>query len=322
MKKVVLIAIILGLLVAGGGVAGYFYFTSPVDASNTVTRKITIESGSTAKQVADQLYTVGLIKHPLAFRGILKLQNASNKLQAGQFELSPSQSLEEIIVSLQKPADDITITILPGWRLEEIADYLASQEFTVFNRDEFVQLTGDLEGRLAANTFRVHPYVSTQELVTLLTKQFETDIIDPFSSLQMVSGHDWNRVLTMASILQREARGLEEMQVIAGLLEKRLEEGMPLQLCATLQYCRGQAADGKFWNPPLAADKNLQCAYNTYQNPGLPPGPISTVSPNAVEAALTPVESDYYYYIHGDDGQVHYATTLDEHDANIDAYLK
>jgi UPF0755 protein len=112
------------------------------------------------------------------------------------------------------------------------------------------------------------------------------------------------------------------MQIVAGLLNKRLEEEMPLGLCATLQYCKGQTADGKYWNPPLAADKDLVCEYNTYQHTGLPPAPIAAVSPTAVEAALTPAWSDYYYYIHGDDGQVHYARTLEEHNENIARYLK
>ena len=90
-----------------------------------------------------------------------------------------------------------------------------------------------MEGRLAANTFQVFPYITTEEIVTLLSDQFQVDILDAFAQLKATSEHDWDRILTMASLLQREARGLEEMRVVAGLFERRLAEGLLHQLMQT-----------------------------------------------------------------------------------------
>ncbi|MDR0463402.1 MAG: endolytic transglycosylase MltG [Pseudomonadales bacterium] len=323
MLKVILSALLLGLLVIGGVAFGFHHFMSPVDPSNHYAVPIEVPSGSGVIAIASTLYDAGLIRHEYAFRLQLMLNNEDVVFQAGQFYIAPSFTLNQIIAALQTAPRQLTITTLPGWRLEEFADYFENMEDLInFDRSEFENLTNGLEGQLSANTFQVFYHITTEDLVDMLINQFNVDIRERFADLQATDGRDWNEILTMASLLQREARGFEEMRIVAGLLESRLAIGMPLQLCATMQFCRGRTEDGRFWNPPRAQDRHLDCVYNTYRISGLPPRPISAVSPDAVEAALTPVETDYYYFIHGNDGIVRFASTYEEHLENIERYLR
>ncbi len=113
------------------------------------------------------------------------------------------------------------------------------------------------------------------------------------------------------------------MPVVAGILWNRVELGMALQADATLQYVKGyDEVEGSWWTPPTVADKNLQSVYNTYRYPGLPPSPIANPGIVAIQAALNPTLTDYLYYLHDRTGEIHYARTLEEHNANVASYLR
>jgi UPF0755 protein len=137
------------------------------------------------------------------------------------------------------------------------------------------------------------------------------------------SPHDFDDILTMASIVEREARGYEEMRNVAGILWNRIDLGMPIQADATLQYVKGYNEQTKaWWTPPLAEDKKLNSPFNTYLNPGLPPRPISNPGYDAIRATLNPVDTDNIFYLHDQDGGIHYAESLEEHNANVQKYLR
>ena len=127
----------------------------------------------------------------------------------------------------------------------------------------------------------------------------------------------------LASIVEREAREPEQMRHVAGILLNRLEIGMALQVDATLQYVKGyDQARKTWWAPPTAADKQLSSPYNTYENPGLPPGPISNPGANALMAVANPIKSNDLFYLHTNDGNMYYAETYEEHQENIQKYLR
>ena len=127
----------------------------------------------------------------------------------------------------------------------------------------------------------------------------------------------------MASIVEREARGADDMQHVAGILWNRIELGMPLQADATLQYLKGyNPVEQAWWTPPLAADKSLISPYNTYLNLGLPPRPICNPGLEAIKAAAQPLSTDDLFYLHDRQGKIHYAQTLDDHNLNVDRYLR
>jgi len=132
----------------------------------------------------------------------------------------------------------------------------------------------------------------------------------------------WTSALKIASIVQREAAGKEDMPLIAGILWNRLLNDQPLEIDATIQYARGNTGSG-WWAPIKASDiDDIDSPYNTYKHKGLPPTPISNPGIDAIDAVLNPTETDCYYYLHDKDRQIHCAKTLEEHEANIDKYLK
>ena len=126
--------------------------------------------------------------------------------------------------------------------------------------------------------------------------------------------------ITIASIIQREAGGLKDMNLISGIIWNRLALGMPLQVDATLQYIKGK--DGKWWPYVLAKDKFLASAYNTYQNIGLPPTPISNPGEGAIDAALNPEKTECIFYLHDKYGRIHCSKDYKEHKKNINKYLR
>ena len=127
----------------------------------------------------------------------------------------------------------------------------------------------------------------------------------------------------MASILEREAKGYEQMRQVAGVLWHRIDIGMPLQADATLQYVKGyNKTEDSWWVTPLSEDKQLKSAFNTYQNPGLPPAPIANPGIDSIKAALNPIPTTYNFYIHDRQGILHFATTLEEHNQNVQKYLR
>lgn len=328
MKKIVWSAIILGLLVSIGGFFGLTWYVrqlfSAVDPSDQTEIHYFVARGSNLGTVAEDLEAKGIAKSADGLRLYARIFQVGDGVQAGDHVLHRSDDTSELIASLEKPPSQVTITILPGWRREEIAEYLETVGLSEFDADDFLEQTKALEGQLMPETYKVAPLSTTQAIVNLLHQQYLDDVHDnpEFQQKLAANGRTERQIITLASLLQREGKTLEEMKIIAGILESRLDDGFPLQLCATAQYATGRNPQtGKWWDPPTLADTQYDSPYNTYVYAGLPPGPISSVSWNAIQAALEPEESDYYYYLHDDQGQIHYAKTLEEHDRNKDLYL-
>jgi len=131
-----------------------------------------------------------------------------------------------------------------------------------------------------------------------------------------------HRILTIASLIEREALVDEEKPLISSVIHNRLNSGMALDIDATLQYAKGKDSQGKWWSIPRSEDTSIDSPYNTYLNPGLPPGPIGNPGIGAIKAAVNPEESSFYFYIHDSTGEVHFAETLEEHNENIQKYLQ
>lgn len=329
MKKfplVLVVLFVLFILLVGAAFGIYKWFFSPVsfiggDVNTDI--KITIPRGTSVVKIADILYEHKLIRHPLAFRLAVKLGGLDSKLQAGSFEIPTSLSPTEIAQKLTEGTRDTWITIIEGWRVEEIADYLATQELTAFDKTEFLSATASLEGKLYPDSYLVPKEITTTAIIDLFTRTYQKKILDELGQGVKNSHLTSDEIITMASILEREARGSEQMRRVAGILFNRLEIGMPLQVDASLQYIKGyDQASGSWWALPIAADKTLQSPYNTYVNPGLPRGPICNPSQEAVKSVLDPIVSNDLFYLHAPDGSIHYAQTLEDHNANVNRYLR
>jgi UPF0755 protein len=324
MKKNVWIALpllLLALFVAAG--TAFLVLSRPADPSTQETKRFIIPRGQAVSIIGERLEEDGLIRNSLVFRMIVQKEGLRNKIQAGSFDLSAGMNTTEIAQALTQGTNDVWVTIPEGWRREEIARSLTEQELDSFDPKEFDYLSQGKEGRLFPDTYLVPRQTTEEQLVGLLERTFERKVTEDLAAEIESSPYDFEDALIMASVVEREARGAEEMKVVAGILWNRIELGMPLQADATLQYAKGlNLQDGSWWSPPTAADKKLASPFNTYLHPGLPPRPISNPGLNAIQAALHPAETPYLYYIHDLEGNIWYAETLDQHNANVNAYLR
>lgn len=318
---------LLLLLILGALVAGLWWAFSPIASLNTVSdvesveQKVVIAKGQTSSQVANQLVEANLIRHPIIFLLAVKYLRLDGRLQAGSFTLNPTQSPLEIAQALTKSMDDLWVTIPEGLRREEIASLFADN-LPEFDEVEFLSLTKDSEGRLFPDTYLIPDQATAGFIFSLLSSTFDKRVVTGLAEEVASSNRPLDELLIMASLLEREAKSYEDMRHVAGILWNRIELGMPLQVDATLQYAKGQTADGKWWSPPLGVDRQLISPFNTYQNPGLPPASIANPGLDAVRAALDPLATSDLFYLHDSSGQMWYAQDYAGHQQNIDRYLR
>lgn len=247
-------------------------------------------------------------------------QSVVNKIQAGSFKLSPDSTIDQVLKTITTGGNyDYWLRIIEGQRVEEIK--VDPPEAAAFGKEDFVNYFREKEGYLFPDSYLVPINQSLAEMETTIKTNFEKKFTE---AKEGVGGNELNdqQILILASLIEREARLRVSKQMVAGILLNRLRAGMALQVDATVQYARdskNKVAD--FWQPVKRNDLAIVSPYNTYRNPGLPPGPICNPGADSIYAAFHPVETEYFFYITGNDHQMHYAKTLDEHNQNIARYL-
>lgn len=314
-------AVLGGFAVLGG----LWYFLQPVNSLSQESQQFVIPKGQSITAIGDRLYEADLIRHPLVFRYVVVQQGIEDQIQAGSFKLTQSMTPGEIALTLTQGTEDLWVTLLEGWRAEEIAEYLDSQELNSFDPNIFLHLVAEnsAEGQLYPDTYLIPRETTAEQMYSLVTDTFQTKVIDQLAEEISTAEQPFDQVLIMASLVEREARDFEQMRHVAGILWNRIDVGMALQVDATLQYAKGKSTTSSdWWSPPLAVDKSIQSPYNTYLNAGLPPRPIANPSLQAIKAALDPLVVDDVFYLHAPSGEMYYAQTLDEHNANINRYLR
>jgi UPF0755 protein len=275
-----------------------------------------VTPGTNVREIGSNLKKEGLIKDPVIFFLYVKKERLDTKIQAGDFRLSANMSIPEILEQLQSGTIDIWVTIPEGLRAEEVAEILSTK---MPNYDEsWEALLVQNEGYLFPDTYLIPRDADGERAVEIMRNTF----FEKVSSLGLTeTSPNLNRVVTMASLIERESRIDSEKPLIASVIQNRINDGMSLDIDATLQYIVGEK-NGKWWSVPTGEEKSINSLYNTYRNVGLPPGPICNPGIGAIAAALNPAESEYYFYIHDTNGQVHFAKTNAEHDANVSKYLR
>lgn len=300
MKKVVIVVLVLvGLGLVG---AGWWHNSLlPVNTADSKTREFVIAKGDGVREIAVKLREAGLIRDQVAFFLLVKKLGLEKNIQAGSYKLTAALSAEELANRLTVGTEDTWITIPEGWRSEEIAEYLSEFGFQ-----------GDtIDGRLFPDTYLVPKLATVEQIVNLMQKNFTDKVTFPVSDDQ----------LTVASMVEREARTDTDRLLVASVIYNRLAAGMALDIDATVQYAIGKTTDG-WWKKELTPqDIKIDSPYNTYQNAGLPPAPICHPGLASIKAAVTPAKTDYLYYISDKNGKIHFAKTLEEHNANVAKYL-
>ena len=305
--------------------------TQPRDP-NGAEQLFIIPSGESVVSISNRLEQAGLIRSADTFRTYLLWTGLDTVIQTGTYRLSPAQTGFDIAQMLKSTTlTEISLTILPGWRMEEIAATLPTSGLD-FSPQEFLAAAAapaatDLfpagvsaEGFLFPDSYVLPRTTTLDQLVSTLLQGFRSHLPAEILAAFASRGLTLFQAVTMASIVQREAVVDNEMPLITSVFYNRLAVGMNLQTDPTVQYALGyNAAQGTWWTNPLSADDlKFDSPFNTYVYPGLPPGPISNPGLVALEAVAHPAESDYYYFQAKCDGSgLHnFAETFDQHQQN------
>jgi UPF0755 protein len=325
LKKIpkLLLLIIISFFILIGVVITISSLFEAKSLSNPQKVRFVIPKGQAVTIIAQRLEAEKLIKSAWAFRLAIYKNHLTNKIQAGSFELSANMSTWEIAQALTVGTNDLWITLPEGWRREEIAESLAKQGLPFFSADEFLELSKGLEGQLFPDTYLVPREIDAEQLLSLLQNTFNNKVTHALSAVLAKNQLSLNEVLTLASLVQRESALDSEMPLVAQILLNRLAIQMPLQVDATLQYIKGfNQVSGTWWSTPLADDKKLDSLYNTYKYAGLPPGPICNPGLAAIQAVLNPTSTSALFYLHDQNGKIHTANNLQEHNNNVNKYLR
>jgi UPF0755 protein len=283
-----------------------------------------IAEGKSSEEILTLLVDNGLLKEKWLnyVKAYLKLEDLSSKLQAGTYTLPKNLTIKEIINTLQNGRDpDVWITIPEGLRKDEIADKVVSElptlakcKFLELTTDEtFIETLGlhlevtDLEGFLFPDKYAFAPEATEEDVITQMVENFK----------QKITGDYTYNDVVLASLIEREGYNSTDRAMISDILQRRLDEGWLLQVDASLLYPKND------WNYEITAeDKKLDDPYNTYKKIGLPPTPICNPGLESLSAVKNPIPNNYYFYIHDNDGNAHYAENLAEHEANVNEYLR
>ncbi|HEY4509143.1 MAG TPA: endolytic transglycosylase MltG [Candidatus Paceibacterota bacterium] len=277
---------------------------------------VTIQSGESLQQISNNLRDAHVIAYPFVFRAHVIVQGGEKKVQAGGYLLDRAEGPADLAYRLvhgQFHLETVKITIPEGWNVFQIGDYL-TKTLIKFDKKSFLALAKGKEGYLFPDTYFVSPTAKPKDIVNLMQNNFDEKIV--VISGMASSTHKLGEIITMASILENEARTTDSRRIIAGILWKRLSLGMPLQVDSTFSYI-----NGKNTYDLTADDLKIDSSYNTYLYKGLPPTPISNPGIDAITSSITPITTKYLYFLSSKSGVMYYARTFDEHVRNKMLYL-
>lgn len=278
---------------------------------------ITVSEGESLEQITTGLQNAGAIRSSFIFSSTVILLGGERKVVVGDYLLKKPENVLDLAYRFAFGKTDIPlvkITVPEGWNVRQMSDYLAIH-LTNFNTTKFKNIASSSEGYLFPDTYFVSPMATPEFLLQKMRSNFEQKI----NSIPQIKTFrkPLSDVVIMASILENEARTTADRQIVAGILWKRLALGMLLQVDSTIAY-----VTGKDLTQLTATDLKIKSLYNTYLHKGLPPGPIGNPGLDALTSAVTPIATNYLYYLSDKDGMMHYATTFAEHQKNIAKYLK
>lgn len=328
-KKIFLLLAVLSLFL----ICFYlFQINIPLSSSK---EKITfkIENGQSSKIIAQNLKDSKIIRNVFWFRVYLRSKELSSKIVSGSFELSSSMNFRGISTVITKNPKDFTeemIKIIEGWNSIQVAKYLEEKEFCT--EKEFLDIIKDkfdydflkdkpnafdLEGYLFPDTYRVYKSASCEDIVLKFLNNFENKLDNQIIKDIKSQNKTIFEIITMASIVEKEVRSVDDMKIVSGVFWDRIKNGQALESCATLAYILGENKDQYSYE-----DTQINSAYNTYQNRGLPPGPIANPGLNAIKASVYPEYTDYNYFLTDPKtGNTIFSKTFEEHKKNKLKYL-
>ncbi|MBU2235738.1 endolytic transglycosylase MltG [Patescibacteria group bacterium] len=348
MKKAVLSIIGIIVLVCLGGLIFFYAQISAKASDNEETKMFTIESGQGVKEISANLKEAGLSKSDFIFQTYIWLKQYGSKIQAGDYYIPQNlrmTGLVKMLISGEALSTERIVKIIEGWASTEISQYMA--EFAVVDgnytesdyikefldavdiadsKDLIPEKTYDfladkpsdqgLEGYLFPDTYRIFKNSDPTHLIEKMLDNFDVKLTKVLRDEITAQGKTIYDVVTLASIVEHEVLTLEDKKIAAGIFYTRMENGIPLESDATVNYVTGKSE-----LQPTFADTEIDNPYNTYENRGLPPGPISNPGLDSIMAVIYPEVTDYLYFLTKPDGTTVFSKTFEEHLANKAKYL-
>ena len=319
---------ILFLLPAALGIPGVLAYNwvdhqlhQPANPANAKVRFV-VPPGATFHEVADTLHRAGLIDSVTVFDLYARYKHLDRNVQAGAYQLSRNLNMVQILVALQTALpDEIFVTIPEGYTIKKTAAVL-DQGGVVKGSDCMAQAVAgpftyeflkdlppgtSLEGFLFPDTYLIPRNGTAKQLIALQLDAFNRHWDDTRKGQAAQRKLNPLQIVTIASMIEREARFEEDRPLVASVIYNRLSAGWPLQVDATVLYAKG------IWQSSVTTqDRMIASPYNTYLHTGLPPGPIANPGIKAIDAALQPAQTGYFFYLSDPQGHNHYAKTNDE----------
>jgi len=317
------------LLVLAACVVRFALFALVPPGAGKVVREVDFPKGSSLRRFADELEKGGVVGSARLFVLQARLLGASGKVKAGTYQFSDAMTPGEILRKLVAgEVYEKRFAVPEGYSIFQIAEMLESRG--LFTREEFLAACRSpeilreagirgksVEGYLYPSTYNLVKVADAASLVRMMTEQFRKVYAERFPPLEKSAGMSRAEVITLASLVEKEAVTPEEKPLIASVFHNRLRKGMPLQSDPTAVY--GLRA---FGGKVTGTDVRRNTPYNTYLIKGLPPGPIGNPGSGAIEAVLKPAATNYYYFVARNDGTHQFSATLDEHNRAVRHYLK
>jgi len=312
---------ILLLLIIFISVSFYLFYREgslPVNKLSKETKTFIIKSGEPLDTITNNLASDGLIRNKIVFYLVVKKLGLERKIQAGEFKISENMNAEQVANNLTHGSIDTSITLIEGMRKEEMAQIISK----TLDIPEIEIMSKAKEGYIFPDTYQVPKNASSDVVLTIIKNNQK--FVKAFQNIKKQTKLTEKQALILASLVEREARQPSTREKIAGIILKRYLANWPLDLDASLQYILGyQANEKSWWKKSITdEDKNIDSPFNTYKNKGLPPEPVCSPSLSSLEAVINADPSTpYWFYLTDNNGVMHYAVTLEEHEANVQKYL-
>ena len=291
-----------------------------VNKKSSTSKIFVIKQGESLDTIVNNLANEGLIRNKIVFYLIVKKLGIERKIQAGDFRISENMTVQEVATNLTHGTIDTWLTLIEGMRKEEMAQIISK----TLDIPEIEIIKSTKEGYVFPDTYLVPKTATTETVLSIINKNFSAKFDEKLHIQTKNKNLTEKQVLILASLVEREARQPATREKVAGIILKRYLADWPLQIDATVQYVLGyQPNEKSWWKKELTEeDLKIDSSYNTYKHPGLPPEPICNPSLSSIRAVINGNEkTPYWYYITDNNGVMHYAVTLEEHEANIQKYL-
>ena len=289
---------------------------------------VIVPRGASSAEVATLLQQNGVVSNSFAFRVLVRLRGIGRNLEAGEYLFPPRESLDQVLEKLLRGEARVAtwVTIPEGYTAAQVAHDLAGHQlgsaaaYQTYFYGSTISIGGvrtkNLEGYLFPSTYLLPLHATPEQAADILTSQFRKELPPDAAEQAKRLGYTLPQIVTIASLVEREAKADDERPLIASVIYNRLRKGMPLQVDASIEYALPHYAT-ELTRQDLAIDS----PYNTYRHVGLPPTPIANPGLPSLQAALRPARTDYYYYVYKGNGHHAFARTLEEHNANVSRYL-